>query len=372
MLKTAVFFCALTLLTRHANADGIDCSKAVDAVDKAICASDDLKAQDRTMAELYNYARISPFGLGPSGEIAEQRDWLKGRKDCVKAGASKPEECIHNIYEGLNLELAFAVMPAAPQKALQVLNDQKLETAPVFEALTLFASEPDGTDWSNLALEAKRNKILALATPAFLSAQSDVIKDLLNVSEDSNVKVPEDILKSSKAFAGFLKAATYGNDRGTLPCGYVITHPMLLDAVRPYYGSTMDSWIIHSNCNTTTPPTPKFKALLKQINDGWPQCEGTIRFMAFGAFDVAVDQALAPSAKAIENGTPAKSKDNADEAHTLSGVSKAAIRSATRELSAYYVKYLRAKPDKATKFATAKITNVLDLGQQCGETAGPD
>jgi uncharacterized protein len=368
MLKATLAILALWLFSAPAFADGIDCIKAADAIDKIVCASDDLKSQDKTMADLYALAKVSMFGQGPSGEIAEQRTWLGQRKDCILKTDAQTEQCLVEVYKDRNAELAFAIMPTAPQKALQVLNDQKNKTAPVFEALTIFASEPDGSDWSNSKLETKHKSILDLATPTFQLPQKEVddsnpygslIKDLL---EDAGIKTPEDILKSSKAFGGFMKAATLGADNIKLPCGFVITHPGLLAATESYFGSTMDNQIINSDCVATAPPTPKFTALVKEINDGWPQCDGTIRFAAFRSFGVAVDEALAPSKQLVTEFAPTKSKDRAP---ALSGVSKSDIQSAIHELADYYVKYLKVMPDKAAAYATAQISHVLKTGQQC-------
>ncbi|MEO9167581.1 MAG: hypothetical protein ABI230_04175, partial [Aestuariivirga sp.] len=138
----------------------------------------------------------------------------------------------------------------------------------------------------------------------------------------------------------------------------------LLAATESYFGSTMDNQIINSDCVSMAPPTPQFTALVKDINDNWPQCDGTIRFAAYRSFAVTVDEALAPSEQLIKEFAPTKAKDHAP---TLSGVSKSTIQSANRELADYYVKYLKVTPAKAETYAKAKITHVLATGQQCDE-----
>ncbi|HEY4995636.1 MAG TPA: hypothetical protein VII21_05015, partial [Aestuariivirga sp.] len=365
---------AISLFSGSAYADGIDCTKAADAVDKIVCASDELKAQDKTMAELYALAKVNMFGQGPSGEIGEQRTWLSERKDCTGKSDADTEHCLVEVYKDRNTELAFAIMPVAPEKAFQVLNDQKSKTVPVFEAMSLFASEPDGSDWSNSNLETKRKAILDLTTPIFQTLQKGdaddsntygkVVKDLL---EDAGLKAPEDILKSSKSFGGFLRAATLGIDNTKLPCGYVTTHPGLLAATESYFGSAMENQVINSDCVAVAPPTPQFTTLIKQINDGWPQCDGSIKFAYYRSFGVAVDEALAPSEQLINEFAPAKANHKSEKAPALDGVSKTVIQSSTRELAAYYVKYLKVAPDKAATYATAKIAGVLKTGQQCDE-----
>ena len=371
MLKAALAIIAIAFYSMPALADGIDCTKASDAVDKAICANDEIKAQDKTMAELYAAAKVNMFGNGPSGEIAEQRKWLASRKDCFKGTATAAPQCLADLYKSRNVELALAVMPTAPEKSLQVLRDQKVTAVPAIEALTIFASEPDGSDWSNSKLEAKRKQILDLAAATFqLSLKEDddsnpygkTVKDLL---DDYQLMSPDDILKSSNAFGKFIRAAAWGTENATLPCGYVVTHPGLLDATEPFFGATPDNQIINSNCVAMAPPTPQFTALVKQINAGWPQCEGSIMAEAYRSFHLAVDEALAPSEKLIQEFEPAKSKPAHDEAHVLRGVGKSAIQSAAHELVIYYTKYLMATQDKASAYATAQIAHVLKDGQQC-------
>ena len=379
MLKATLAFIAITLFSAPVSAGGIDCTKATDAIDKIICSSDELKAQDKTMNELYALAKVNMFGQGPSGEIAGQRKWLADLKKIDKeppaANQSNLDKDTENLVEQYRNKIAwfaFDVMPSAPEKALQALHDQKINTAPVFEALTIFASEPDGSDWSNSKLDSKRKHILDLAAPTIqlvLKVDNDpIIKDLMG---DDDLSTPESILKSSRAFGFFLRAATYdSDDPRTLPCGYVITHPGLLAATEPNFGSAMDGKIITSNCSEMAPPHPKFDALVTEINDPWPDCEGTIRFAIWGDFSVAQDEALAPSEKLIQEYTSAKAKHLPYENHVLKDVSKSDIGSATRELANYYVKYLKATPQKAAIFAKAKIANILEIGRQCDQVDG--
>lgn len=365
----ALAFLIIAAVGTSAKADGIDCSKAIDAVDKLICVSDELKAQDKIMAGLYAVARVSIFGSGQSGEIAEQQTWLTSRTDCLKPPSGTPTECLVDLYQTRNLDLAYAAMPKAADLALQVLKDQKVEAEPVFEALSIYAAEPDGTNWERPELASKRDRIVALATPLITAIdnagkpEATTFTFQHDLLDEGSVKSPGDILKSSQHFGSFLKAALYGaQQQATLPCGYVSTHPGLLVASESYFGSTMDTNLVNTNCTKTTPPTPKLNALLAQIHDGWPQCEGTIRFGAYRSFDVAVDEALAPSAKQVQNHPPAKPLNSSED---LSGVTKSALRSATGELAAYYVKYLKATPSNAAQFAKAKIAKLQELGQQC-------
>ncbi len=372
MLKAfPLLLIAITLLSTQAKAGGIDCSKAAKPLDKAICASPELQKQDRIMAELYAKARISMFGFGPSGEIEEQKKWNAKRSECLTNTAVGVQECLKNDYQSRNLSLAYAAMPAAPEVSLQVLREQKIESEPFFEALVLFTSETDGTDWSQSRLAEKQSKILKLVHAFFADVEKDGGDAKPNkhfaseLFQDASITKPTDILKSSRDFAGFLRAATFDTD-ATLPCGFVISHQALLEATNSYFGATPDNFIIPSNCATMSPPTPKYSTLLDQIWKGWPECEGTIRFGAYGAFIAAVDRSRSPSARAIEDFRLANApKNEAAALSELAGVSPVAIKAAQGELVAYYVKYLKVTPDKSTAFAKAKMAEVLNLAQQC-------
>ena len=367
-LLTALALLAPLALCHPAKAEGIDCSKAANYMDKIVCANADIKAQDATMAELFAAARISMFGKGPSREIAKQKGWLANRKDCLALAADKRASCLLDLYKARNLELAFSAMPKAPEAALRILRDQNVETEPYYAALSIFASEPDGSDWLTTELSEKREKIIKLVIQVF----EDILKkENANPSkhfnaelfEDASISKPEDILKSSRDFAGFFRAITF--DATTpLPCGYIVSHQSLLDATNSYFGSTADNFIINSNCSVTAPPTPNLDYLVRQINKAWPTCDGTIRFSAYRSFNVAVDKVLSPSARAIEDYrvAPPQAKD---QEHALAGVKKKTIHATESEMTAYYVKYLGVTPAKAAVFAKGKIADVLNDGQQC-------
>ncbi len=370
-LLTVLALLAPLALCHPAKAKGIDCSKASTSVDKFKCTNADLKAQDDVMARLYAVARVNMYGKGPSGEIATQKKWLHTaaqQAQCMAMAADKRAGCIIEEYKSRNLELAFSAMPKAPDAALQVLRDQNIDTEPYYEALTIFTSEPDGTDWLAPALSTKREKIEKLVAPAF--AAKDKNKDEESdghfnslLFEDASVATPDDILKSSRNFAGFFRAVTY-DAQTPLPCGYVVSHQGLLDATNSYFGATSDNFIVQTDCDVTAPTAPKFSALIKQINDKWPQCDGTIRFAAYREFAVAVDRVLSPSARAIED-FKATAPLIKEEEHSLIGVSPKVITAAKLEMTNYYMKYLGVTQTKAALFAQGKIADVLAHGQQC-------
>jgi uncharacterized protein len=370
MKKTKHFLTALAILaplafSQATKAEGIDCSIATNYMDKIVCTNVDIKAQDAVMAELFAVARVNIFGKGPSGEIARQKTWLSNRKTCLVLAEDKRADCVLGRYKTRNLELAFSAMPKAPEAALKVLREQKIETAPAYEALTIFASEPDGADWFSPALRVKQSRIVELISPVISEIQKigdadhpdkHFASELFN---DANISKASDFLKSNHNFAGFLRAATFESE-GPLPCGYVTTHQELLEATNANFGASPDNSIMNSDCSVTAPPTPKFQTLLKKIWASWPPCDGTIRFAAYRNFNVSADRVLSPSARAIENYKPTKVEEQ-----NLIGVNKKTIRAAELEMTAYYVKYLGATQTKAALFAKGKIADLMNAGHQC-------
>jgi uncharacterized protein len=374
MKKTKQILSTFALLAplafcQPAKAEGIDCSKATNYMDKIVCANADVKAQDATMAQLYAVARVNMFGKGPSGEIARQKIWLSNWNNCAALAADKRADCVLDQYKTRNFQLAFSAMPKAPEAALKVLRDQKIETAAVYEALTIFASEADGADWFSPALREKQAKIIELISPVIEELKKEVDAEHPNkrfatqLLGDAGISKATDVLASSGGFAGFLRAATF-ESQAPLPCGYVITHQALLDSTNAYFGATPDNSIMKTDCGAMAPATPKFHALLELIDHNWPQCDGTIRFAAFRSYSVAIDRVLTPSAKAIENfkfELPRKQEVQ----HTLEGVSRKSTTDAETEMANYYSKYLSVTHAKARTFAKSKIADVLYRGHQC-------
>jgi hypothetical protein len=381
MKKTKQILSTFALLAplafcQPAKAEGIDCTNTANYMDSLICTNSDVRLQDDIMAKLYSAARLNIYGNGSSGEVVQQKAWLSlgknwidGRSHCLEMAEDRRTACVLDEYKARNLRLAFASMPKNPDLALQVLRDQSLEPAPYYEALAIFTSEPDGTDWTNAALAEKRTKIETLIGQLFKSihsvaAANDPNKHFaIELFDDAGFKNPGDVLKSSSNFAKFLRAATFDKD-ATLPCGYIVSHQELLDATEAYFGATPDNSIMKTNCGAMAPATPKFHALLELIDHNWPQCDGTIRFAAYRSYSVAIDRVLTPSAKAIENfkfELPRKQEVQ----NTLEGVSRKSTTDAETEMANYYSKYLGVTHAKARTFAKSKIADVLYHGHQC-------
>jgi hypothetical protein len=131
------------------------------------------------------------------------------------------------------------------------------------------------------------------------------------------------------------------------------------------FGSTLDNFIFYPDCATTLPPLPKFDALIKAINDGWPDCDGTIRFSAYRMYDQAQNEARIATPRDIEGFAKSK-EDSARQIPSVGGVSVAKISAAISELALYYQKYQQVAAADARAFAKSKVRGLMADGHNCG------
>ncbi len=348
------------------------CVAGQGVIERTICASPDLAAADRTMAALYAEARVSAFGTGPSNELASQREALKAMHLCATPpGRSTVAGCLQTEYAARNEALAIAVLLRAPDLALPVLRKTDPAFAPLLEALLIWAAEPRDTNWAAPALADKRTRILALLRPYMTELRTkpdeSFGRDLLADPSGTGIGIDriEQVLLSDRNFAAFYHVlGPYVDDSNwpdrsgaarTLPCMAIVRHPALLAATGAEFGSTLDNFVFDNDCDATLPPLPALAELAKKLNAKWPDCEGTIRFMAYRVFQTSVDEARLGLAK--HNPRAASLRRN--------GVTASDIDAARIELAGYYAKFLVRSPHQAKLSAEDAITGVLATSQQC-------
>jgi len=346
------------------------CSAATNGAEQVICSTPDLSAADNTMAKLFALSRVSAFGAGPSNELAAQREVLKQMRDCARsASSSAVADCLRGLYAQRNNDLAIAALMRAPDVALPVLRRTDPAFAPVFETIAIWAAEPAGANWSDPVRSGKRQHIAALLAP-FLAQllANDYSRDMLTDTQTGalTIKRMDDIFVSESRFAAFLNVlgpfmpegdgpVTSGNARRSLPCAAVIRHPALLAATASAFGSTLDNFVLDTDCVQTLPPMPQLTALDAKLNHAWPRCEGTIRFAAYRIYAMALDAArlgMAPH-------------DDKASARDLSGVTSADIVAARRELASSYVTYLSKQPATSAAMTADAIKGILASAQEC-------
>lgn len=366
----AVSMLVMTAVPAAAQTAGpsFDCSRAASAVERAICGDPALAEADRVMGKLFAAARVSAFGSGPSNMMPSQVVWLKEREACAAFDREihkSREECLSRRYDGRNEELAAAALFAEPELALATLRRIDPTMAPLYEAVFLYASHAQGLNSRAPAISGQRGRLLDLLRPQYELLQSDDMRRYGRGILKDSVSGLDDALSSDDKFNATLAIlAAYAE--GTripmmMPCAALVRRPGLWGATLAVFGSSLDAGIPDSNCDTMLPPLPRLDALVARIYAGWPECQGTIRFMAYRSFNALVDAArLGSDLDAATRGGKGAPMPR------LKGVAPSAVDAVVGELAAYYVRYRHAAPARARTAAGDAVRALLDAGHQCG------
>ena len=121
---------AVWLLPSLALAQSFDCAKAQDPVDRAICASPNLRQLDSTLAAAYAAALKHDASRADAIRQA-QRSWARGRTTCLARAhqaATSPEQCLATAYADRLAALA------PPQPPVAATTPAPTTTAPHNEA----------------------------------------------------------------------------------------------------------------------------------------------------------------------------------------------------------------------------------------------
>jgi hypothetical protein len=175
--------------------------------------------------------------------------------------------------------------------------------APLAEAIALWSSEPESTDWAAPRLAAKRQRILTVLRPIVTDLLTSEDKSFYRSVMSLNVRRVEDVLAAPKNLAAVLNVlgpalADDGRvNARAIPCAAIVGHPALLGATQSAFGATPDSFVFNSDCPITLPPLPALDALDGKLNKGWPRCDGTIRFAAYRMYNTSLDEARLGFAK---------------------------------------------------------------------------
>jgi hypothetical protein len=326
----------------------------------------------RSWRSFFSATRVSAFGHGPSSEMAEQRKWLKDREHSCRVpdrqAWASPAKCLTSYYNHRNHELAVASLFTEPPLALETLHKLDPEAASLYEVIALYADGPAEWTWDK---SPQRPRMLQLLQPYFERFQTD--KDMVfgrEILADAGIKTPADMLKSELNFIEFLQIASAYLQSDPiprpLPCAAIVRKPELLGASDAVFGSTLDNFIFYPDCAVTLPPLPALDRLVAEINQGWPECDGTIRFSAYRMYDSAQNQARVAQLGDIRRLARSPEARRGVRMPRLRGVSSARIAAAFAELANYYQTYQKAPAGDARVFARFKVHDILASGHNCG------
>jgi hypothetical protein len=327
-------------------APSFGCHGNASPAEGAICSDPKLAAEDRFMARLYALSQVSAFGSGRSNEFAAQREWLRSRDYACR---NADPTCLVGMYQDRNERLAIAVLFSHPEVALPEIRRVDPDAAGLLQAIYLYAR-------SGKLSEADRQRIARLLEP-FAGPPGGVgsFDPVLAVKSDSAFA---EFIGTRSAFLAGNSARQYAP---VFPCAAMVRKPKLVGATAPRFGSTMDSFIIYSDCEDTLPPLPKLSALVGRGMTGMHDAEcggGTIRFGDYRAF---ANDAVAAQ---LATGSQLRNQRSKPFPHPRS-VNSADISAAVNELTAYYVHYGRAGRSQARPLAQQMIFTMLNEAMEC-------
>jgi uncharacterized protein len=305
------------------------CSKAAVGVEAAICADPALVARDQTLSVLFAAVRVSAAGLGPSNELAKQREWLAIR-DRGYANARVPKAWLADSYDDRLYDLALAALFNSHEAAMAELKRQTPEDAPIYEAIYKYVTISNQ--------DARIKAVAPLISPTFEALPDDRLQD---------IPTADDAAASDEHFSTFIDVAfAWAMDRvrAKLPCGALVRRPGLLAALG-------QRWDPQTDCEDVLPPTPVLNNLLQQALKASPPCGGTIRIdlaYEWTAFMVAKRLNLPDEPDAYTGqGGPVERRFRRNF--------QAQVSAATQEMTRYYSAYFGLNPSAARAAAADMV-----------------
>jgi uncharacterized protein len=377
MIRT-IFFAIIASIALFLPASGaqsepsFDCSAAKGSVEKAICADPKLADADRRMAKLYSAAQLSAYGKGVSNQRAAQRDWVQSRNGCAEVNAvgkpDSPEDnpvrnCVLRSYRERNAALAVAIVLDQSDLALASLRIDYPKMAPLYEALVLYMAKPVNENWSMAAHRESQVKAKTLLQPYFADLEKDPDKNYGWSVLSGESQSAEDSLSSDQKMAATLSLLVVyiDNDDSVggppFPCAALVKRPEMISAAVPYFGSTLDNFLMRPECEDSLPAQPRLNALHKVLNAFWgDDCDqGTIRFATYRAYAQLVTSARV--------GLPVG--EGKTKRMERRGLSPVYAKTAFAELSDQYQRYRGLNKTEAEKRARYWLGEIVQSAGEC-------
>ncbi len=342
--RNKAWFCLFTLIAccplvgHAAQGPSFSCSKP-SRVEAAICADPSLAARDRVMAMLFDAAKVSALGIGPSNELAVQRAWLKRRG--TLCGGESLSKCISDDYDDRLFDLAIADMFSPQEAALRELKRQNEKAAAFYQTLADYVTLPTGS--------TRVAKLTADIKPIF----DELSRSAPGSGAGSIAATPEEVISNDKSFSDFIAAASSESILNrvaplALPCGALVRRPGLLAALGSRYGGAVDGMLPVTDCADTMPPTPALTELVSAAAPDPADCTGTIRVSTGKEFDKLVQAVRLhiPALWHLPGKAQMTNQKDSEAAQLKKSINKQWI-SAVNELAAYYVEYFHSSNAKS-------------------------
>jgi uncharacterized protein YecT (DUF1311 family) len=373
VLAFAMLFSLLPLAAQAPGKPSFDCAAATQPVEQIICNDVALSDADAQLAKLYAAVQTSAYGKGRPALLSTQREWLAQRNRCSARAGPIPKaedqsqdgavECVRGFYHRRNNELAMAILLDKPELALATLRQDSPKLAPLYEALTLYMAKEEGADWKSTP--KTRGQIIALLRPYFTDMASDPDKSYGNSVLEGVAVSAEDGVTSDHKFAASLSLLSmYLDDAdytagGIFPCAALVQRPDMISAVQPYFGSTLDNFLMYDDCEQTLPAQPRLAALRKALNGYWDDdCGGgTMRFAVYRSYAVQATSAQIGYPVGDSKLPPLKRK----------GLNPKLVTAALAELVDQYQRYRGLSKSEAEQRARGWLGAMIEDAGKCYE-----
>jgi uncharacterized protein len=367
-LAFAMLVALFPLAAQNGNQPSFDCTTARHPVERIICNDAELADADARMAKLYAAAATSAFGKGKSNQLAAQREWIASRNACEwsAAGYSKSEiptddrvDCLKRSYQERSNELAVAILFYDSELALDSLRQNEPKMAPLYEALVRYMMKAEGA----MAPETGP-QIMALLSPYFADLANDPDRSFAHAVLQDIATSADDSIESDHKFAASLSILSLyvgsGGSRagGIFPCAALVQRPDMISAIQPFFGSTLDNFLMGDDCEQTLPAQPRFHALRTALNSFWDEDDcggGTIRFAVYRSFAAQVTSA--------QIGHPVG--DTKAQSLTRKGLKPQLVSAALAELVDQYQRYRGLTKAEADRRARVWLGAMISSAGKC-------
>jgi uncharacterized protein len=319
------------------------------AIEAIICGDAELSARDREMARLYAAVKVDLFGSGPSGQVADQRGWIKQRDatcadiPTMRVNYGNQRNCLMKSYGEQAKTLAASALFAVPDEALPVLRREAPKIAPLYEALYRYATIDDPV--------RRKQVVTALIAPNFNSHRAYGAIDF----QIYKLARAADVAESDKAFSAYFDLVSVEIGAGLpVPCSALLKRPGLIETLTSKFGGGVDGSIPDSDCETMLPPLPELSDLSNAAWRAAPDCDGSIG-KTTGRNINALEDAIRVHRTAFWNDRP-----GSQLSVNFPGGDVLAAK-AQRALTRDYVTFFKTPQGVATKDADAALRLLTNL-----------
>lgn len=306
-----------------------DCTKATSAIEKKICSNKNYAKYDVVINTLYQKAKLSAFGTGPSNQLKQQREWVKDRDTCLKS-IGDVDNCLEYSFKERIIELSVANLFADFDYSIAQIEKIQPNSAPFYRAIHEYVTQEQSQD--------RDTQIINWLQPYYEKLQNDYEYPAA-ILTDSEVNKISDTISSDKLFGASIAIIGIALDEQLImPCSALFKKPALISSMSAYFGSSYDGQLIRNDCYATLPPLPNLSNLDSKIMKAMPQCEGTIRFAIYRDNSKTLDEIMLAQFDSLLD-KDAKNKTISSNTAKLIKSNSALYKATIDELSYYYLQY---------------------------------